>query len=121
MVPTVSPDDRSMDRHAPAQRTPPPPPSSQTARGIDRRVTARVLPGRTRRQIWQAVGAVLALLVGAAVSAVISAAISLCGLFGEQCTDTENTQMSLLLLLAVTLLGATVPTAWLLLPRHRRD
>ena len=98
--------------------SPPLPTSSQAAAVIHRREAARVLPGRTRRQIWQALAAVVALLVGSAMAMALSVIIGLCGTLGVQCTDSENRQITLLFYLALTLLAATVPTAWVLLRRR---
>ena len=48
----------------------------------------------------------------------LSVIIGLCGTLGVQCTDSENRQITLLFYLALTLLAATVPTAWVLLRRR---
>jgi len=121
-VTVVSRDDRLMNDYTSTQPSVPVSPTlaapSQAAAAIHRREAARVLPGRTRRQIWQAFAAVLVLLLGSAIAMTWNVIIGLCGAFGGQCTDSEVRQASLLWDLAFTLLAATVPTAWVLLRRR---
>lgn len=91
---------------------------------IPAQVDSATQPPQSPRRIWRevlpAALAGLALVGAAGFCFMMAVGISLCSLFGEQCSDSEQLQIKLLIFLAISFAVSAVPVPVLIWRRQRR-